>query len=244
MLLDVPAHQIRELEQTHEVKEGLHIHAPAGGTVLQIGARRGQFVTPGTELYVIADLSKVWVYADVYDYELPWVKEGDRVEMTLASVPGRTFEGELAYIYPYAEAKTRTTKVRMVFDNAHALLRPEMFADISIRASEKPAQVVIPAEAVVRSGDYNQVFVMTPSGAFEPRKVVLGVESSGEVSVEAGVAAGERVVVSAQFLVDSESKLREATAKMVSAEADSLPDHDMDTTDNSGHGSHEGMHHD
>ena len=244
MLLDVPEHQIRELEQTHKVKEGLHIHSPAGGTVLKIGARQGQFVTPGTELYVIADLSKVWVYADIYEYELPWVKEGDRVEMTLASVPGRTFQGELEYIYPYAEAATRTTKVRMVFDNADALLRPEMFAEISIRASEKPGQVVVPAEAVVRSGDYNQIFVMTSEGTFEPRKVVLGVESGGEVAVESGVAAGERVVVSAQFLVDSESKLREATAKMLSPGSGNPPEHDMDTTENSENGTHGGMQHD
>jgi Cu(I)/Ag(I) efflux system membrane fusion protein len=247
MLLDVPEHQIRELEQTQEVKKGLHIHSPAGGTILKIGARQGQFVTPGTELYVIADLSKVWVYADIYEYELPWVKEGDRVEMTLTSVPGRTFQGELAYIYPYAEAATRTTKVRMVFDNADALLRPEMFAEISIKASEKPGQVVVPAEAVVRSGDYNQIFVMTPAGTFQPRKVVLGVESGGEVSVESGVAAGERVVVSAQFLVDSESKLREATAKMLSPGSRNPPEHDMDTmdaTEKSGNVTHEGMQHD
>jgi len=247
MLLDVPEHQIRELEQTQKVKEGLHIHSPAGGAVLKIGARQGQFVTPETELYVIADLSKVWVYADIYEYELPWVKEGDRVEMTLVSVPGRTFEGELAYIYPYAEAATRTTKVRMVFDNADALLRPKMFAEISIKASEKPAQVVVPAESVVRSGDYNQIFVMTPAGTFEPRKVVLGVESGGEVSVESGVAAGERVVVSAQFLVDSESKLREASAKMLSPGSSNPPEHDMATMDATEKGekaAHEGMQHD
>lgn len=248
VLLDVPEHQIRELEQTHKVKEGLHIHAPAGGTVLKVGARRGQFVTPGTELYVIADLSKVWVYADIYEYELPWVKEGDRVEMTLASVPERIFHGELAYIYPYAEATTRSTKVRIVFDNADALLRPEMFAEISIAAAEKTGQIVIPAEAVVRSGDYNQIFVVTLSGTLEPRKVVLGVESGGEVAVDSGVAAGERVVVSAQFLVDSESKLREATAKMLSpGSGNHPPEHDMGTGDanaNGRHSVHEDMQHD
>jgi Cu(I)/Ag(I) efflux system membrane fusion protein len=235
VLLDVPEHQIVELEQSHIIKEGLHIHAPAGGTVLKIGARQGQFVSPGTELYVIADLSAVWVYADIYEYELPWVSEGDSVEMTLVSVPGRTLQGEVDYIYPYAEAKTRTTKVRMIFDNTDRLLRPDMFAEVSIKAAEKPAQVVVPAEAVVRSGDYDQIFVMKESGGFEPRRVMLGVESSGEVAVESGVDAGERVVVSGQFLVDSESKLREATAKMMSpAAADSHEKHD----------SHEGMQHD
>ena len=220
VLLDVPLHQIQELEQSRAIKKELHIHSPANGTVLQIGARQGQYVTPATELYMIADLHTVWVYADIYDYELPWVKEGDRVEMTLVSVPGRTFEGVLAYIYPYAEAKTRTTKVRMVFANPDLLLRPEMFAEVSINAMEKPDQIVVPAEAVVRSGDYDQIFVASGDGLFEPRKVVLGIESSGEVSVESGLEAGERVVVSAQFLVDSESKLREATAKMVAPKED------------------------
>ncbi len=216
VLMDVPNHQIVELESSREIKEGLHIHAPAGGTVLNIGARQGQYVTPTTELYLIADLKTVWVYADIYDYELPWVKQGDRVEMTLASVPGRTFTGELSYIFPYAEAKTRTTKVRLIFDNPDLLLRPEMFADVSIRAAAKPNQIVVPSEAVVRSGDYNQIYVQTDDGSLEPRRVELGIESRGEVAVISGISAGEKVVVSAQFLVDSESSLREATAKMLS----------------------------
>ncbi len=215
VLLDVPQHQINELEQSREIMEGLHIHAPAGGTVLQVGARQGQYVTPASELYLIADLSRVWVYADIYDYELPWIAEGDQVEMTLASVPGRSFEGTLEYVFPYAEARTRTTRVRLVFDNPDRVLRPEMFAEVTIHAAEQPGQVVIPAEAILRTGAYNQVFVVTDSGSFEPRRVQLGIESQGEVSITEGVNAGEKVVVSAQFLVDSESKLREATAKMM-----------------------------
>jgi Cu(I)/Ag(I) efflux system membrane fusion protein len=240
VLLDVPAHQIEELEKSREIKEGLHIHAPAGGTVLKIGARQGQYVTPGTELYLIADLATVWVYADIYEYELPWVGEGDRVEMTLASVPGRIFSSELSYIFPYAEANTRTTRVRLVFDNADLALRPEMFADVTIYASERPGQVVVPAEAVVRSGDDNQVFVVTPSGAFEPRTVQLGVESRGEVAIRSGIEAGERVVVSAQFLLDSESKLREAAAKMSDISDDATEQDGMGMDDHA----HHGMHHD
>lgn len=213
-LLDVPEHQIVELEQSRQIKEGLHIHTPAGGTILEVGARQGQYVTPATRLYLIADLSTVWVYADIYEYELPWVSEGDGVVMTLASVPGRTFEGTLDYIFPYAESETRTTKVRLVFDNPDRALRPEMFADVTIFAAEKPDQVVVPAEAVVRSGDYNQVFVVNDDGNFEPRRVSLGVESQGSVAIASGLDAGDRVVVSAQFLVDSESSLRAATARM------------------------------
>lgn len=217
-LFDVPEHQIKELEQTHTVKESVHIHAPAGGTVLSIGARQGQYVTPATEIYQIVDLTTVWVYADIFEYELPWIREGDRVEMTLTSLPGQVLKGNVAYIYPYAESATRTTKVRLVFDNLDLLLRPEMFSDVSIHSQEKADLVVVPAEAVVRSGEYEQIFVMKEEGVFEPRKVTLGVESSGSVAVLEGVQEGERVVVSAQFLIDSESKLREATAKMSTIE--------------------------
>ncbi len=214
-LMDVPAHQIRELEQTGKIKKALHIHSPVAGIVVKIGARQGQYVTPKTELYRIADLSNIWVYVDIYEYELPWVKIGDEVEMTLAGIPGKTFKGRLSYIYPYAESRTRTIKVRLVFNNKELLLKPEMFADVKIYAGKQSDVVVIPLEAVVRSGKFNQVFVVSSPGKFEPRRVNLGLESDGQVVVLSGVAAGEEVVTSAQFLIDSESKLREATAKMV-----------------------------
>lgn len=214
-LFDVPEHQIRELEASKKVKKNIHIHTPVSGTVIRIGARQGQYVTPGTELFMIVDLSQVWVYAGVYDYELPWIKEGDSVEMTLVSVPGTVFNGSLAYIYPYAEANTRTTKVRMVFDNPELLLRPDMLAEVVIHSDTRENVIVIPSEAVIRSGDRTQVFVKRGPGKFEPRLVELGVESGGQVAVLKGVAEGEEVVTSAQFLVDSESKLSEATAKMM-----------------------------
>jgi Cu(I)/Ag(I) efflux system membrane fusion protein len=214
-LMDVPAHQIRELEQTGKIKKALHIHSPVAGIVTKIGARQGQYVTPNTELYMIADLSNIWVYADIYEYELPWVKIGDEVEMTLAAIPGKTFKGRLSYIYPYAESRTRTIKVRLVFANKELLLKPEMFADVKIYAGTQSNVVVIPLEAVIRSGKFTQVFVVSSPGKFEPRRVKLGLESDGRVVVLSGVEAGEEVVTSAQFLIDSESKLREATAKMM-----------------------------
>ena len=217
--LDVPEHQIRELEKTRRIKKQIHIHSPVAGTVLQVGARRGQFVTPQTELYLLADLSEVWVFADIYENEIPWVKTGDEVEMTLASVPGRVFRGTVSYIYPYSEAGTRTTKVRLVFDNAERLLRPEMFAEVSILADTRDDAIVVPSEAVVRSGGKPQVYVVRAPGKYEPREVALGVESDGRTEIVRGVSAGDEVVTSAQFLVDSESKLREATAKMLDAQS-------------------------
>ncbi len=216
-LLDVPNHQLRDLERKHTIKKGLHIHAPADGIVMKIGAREGQFVTPATEIYMIADLSKVWVLVDIYEHELPWVQQGDSVEMQLAGIPGKTFTGHLAYIYPYAEAKTRTIKVRLVFDNPNLLLKPEMFAEVTIHANKQVNAVVIPSEAVIRSGSRNQIFVVRAPGKFEPRLVTLGLASDGKVAVIKGLQQGEVVVTSAQFLIDSESKLREATAKMLEA---------------------------
>jgi len=214
-LLDVPAHQLHALKKSQKIKKSLHIHSPSDGIVMKIGAREGQFVTPATEIYMIADLRKVWVYVDIYEYELPWVKEGDRVEMQLAGIPGKTFKGHLAYIYPYAEAKTRTIKVRLVFDNPDLLLKPEMFAEVTIHADQQENVVIIPSEAVIRSGARNQVFIVRALGKFEPRLVTLGLASNGKVTVLKGIEAGEVVVTSAQFLIDSESKLREATAKML-----------------------------
>jgi Cu(I)/Ag(I) efflux system membrane fusion protein len=223
-LLDVPEHQLHDLTHSHNVKKGLHIHTPAAGIVMQIGAREGQYVTPETELYMIADLSTVWVYAEIYEHELPWVKEGDPVEMQLAGVPGRIFNGHLAFIYPYAEAKTRTIKVRLVFDNAELLLKPDMFSEVTIYAGKQVDAVVIPAEAVIRSGAKNQVFIVRGPGKFEPRLITTGLSSNGDVAVLEGLTAGEEVVTSAQFLIDSESRLHEATVKMTEPSTPQKPE--------------------
>jgi Cu(I)/Ag(I) efflux system membrane fusion protein len=223
-LLDVPAHQLHELTISHTIKKSIHIHTPADGIVINIGAREGQYVTPETELYMIADLSKIWVYADIYEYELPWVKVGDPVEMRLAGIPGRVFKGHLAFIYPYAEAKTRTIKVRLVFDNAELLLKPDLFAEVTIYAGKQVDAVVIPAEAVIRSGAKTQVFIVRGAGKFEPRQITTGLSSNDDIAVLDGLTAGEEVVTSAQFLIDSESKLNEATAKMTEPSVPQQPE--------------------
>lgn len=213
-LLDVPEHQLQDLAKTLEVKKGLHIHSPASGIITSIGARQGQYVTPQTKLYTIADVSKVWVYVDVYEDELPWVAVGDSAEIRIAGLPGRSFNGVLNYIYPYAETQTRTIKVRVEFDNPDLLLKPEMFANVTIKAGPVQKAVAIPSEAIIRSGTREQVFIQREPGKFEPRVVSLGVSSDGWTEIKEGVNPGDEVVISAQFLIDSESKLREAAAKM------------------------------
>jgi len=214
-LLDVPEHQIKELEKTRKVMKFLHIHSPFDGIVVNIGARDGQYVTPKDEIYMIADLSNVWAYVDVYEYELPWIKVGDEAHMRLASLPGEDFVGKITYIYPYLESKTRTIKVRLEFKNPDLKLKPDMFADVNIHASKQVNATVIPSEAVLRTGSRNVVFVVRGPGRYAPRDVKLGISSDGLVQILDGVKEGEEVVTSAQFLIDSESKLREAAAKMM-----------------------------
>jgi Cu(I)/Ag(I) efflux system membrane fusion protein len=230
-LLDVPEHQIRDLEETGKVKKALHIHSPFAGVVVTVGAREGQYVTPQTELYAIADLSTVWVYVDVFEADLPWVREGDRADMRLAGVPGRTFSGRIAYVYPFVQPDTRTVRVRLVFPNPDGLLKPDMFADVTVHADRRVDVLAIPSEAVVRSGARDQVFVVRGPGRFEPRPVTLGLTSGGWAQILKGLEPGDRVVTSAQFLIDSESKLREATAKMMepgpAAEAPATEGHGM-----------------
>ncbi len=234
-LLDVPEHQIRELKKTRKVMKFLHIHSPFTGIAVKIGARDGQYVTPKTQIYMIADLSTIWVYVDVYEYELPWIKLGDEASMKLIALPGQTFTGKIKYIYPYLNGKTRTIKVRLEFKNPDLKLKPNMFADIKIHVQKQADALVIPSKAVLRTGRRNVVFVVRGPGKFEPRDVKLGISSEGLVQILAGVKEGEDVVTSAQFLIDSESKLREAAAKMMEVKkptiANPRPDMDEATRD-------------
>lgn len=219
-LLNVPEHQIRELEESREVSETLHIHSPAPGTILEIGVREGQHITPQTNLYRLADLSRVWVMADIFEHELAWVTEGAHAMMSVDSLPGKTFHGAVDYIYPFLNPETRTARARLVFDNPELFLKPDSFANVSIEGRERKNALVVPAEAVIRTGTRNTVFVVKGEGRFEPRAVQLGVVSDDRIEVASGLEAGEEVVTSGQFLLDSESRLNEAIAKMTAPNGD------------------------
>ncbi len=214
-LLDMPEHEIKLLKRSGKISRAVSIESPFDGVALTVGVREGQYIMPKTELYMLADLSKVWLLADVYEYELPWISIGDIASMKVTGMEGHHFQGTVSYIYPYAESNTRTVKVRVEFDNPDGLLKPDMFADMTIGADARPGAIVVPTEAIVRSGSREQVFVVRGAGKFEPREVDLGYSSDGWVEVTSGLRAGEQVVNSALFLIDSESKLREATAKMM-----------------------------
>jgi len=231
-LFDVPAHQIKELKKTREIQKYLHIHSPFKGTVMNIGAREGQYVSPKDELYLIADLKRIWVHVDVYEDDLPWVKKGDEVEMKVRAAPGRLFKGKVHFIYPYLEGKTRTVRVRIEFENKDLILKPGMFANVRIKADVQKNAIVVPSEAIVRSGNREQVFIERAIGKYEPREVILGLSADGFTQIREGINIGDKVVTSAVFLIDSESKLREATAKMMEISShDEEPIADMDMAD-------------
>ncbi|VAX18099.1 Probable Co/Zn/Cd efflux system membrane fusion protein, partial [hydrothermal vent metagenome] len=161
-LFDVPDHQIKEIEDGHKIVRNMHIQSPFDGIVVNIGVRDGQYVTPATELYKIADLSSVWIYVDIYEDEMPWVRTGDMAEMRVAGIPGKTFRGKVTYIYPYLDSTTRTNKVRLEFSNPGRALKPDMFANVILKTRRQVNDVVvIPTEAIVRSGRRDQVFVVT-----------------------------------------------------------------------------------
>jgi RND family efflux transporter MFP subunit len=213
---DISAAQIDDLERTGQVKKNLTLASPANGIVTKRMVTQGMYVTAGMPLLEVADLSTVWVDADIYQYELPWIKVGQPVTMTLDYMPGETFQGKIDYIYPYLKEATRTAKVRLRFSNPGLKLKPEMFAQVKIESPVSHQAVVAPADAVIDTGLKQHVFIALGQGRFEPREVKLGVlGDDGLREVLAGLKGGEDVVTSAQFMLDSESRFREAVQMMM-----------------------------
>jgi RND family efflux transporter MFP subunit len=213
---DLTEEQISEIEQAGKTQKTLTIYSPATGVVIKKLAFEGHYVKAGEHQYEIADLSKVWVDVDIYEYELPWVYQGMPAEMELAYIPGRRFYGKVLYIYPYLTAKTRTATLRLEFTNPDYELKPDMYANIYLKSAVAKDSLVIPQEAVIDTGVRKVVFVSRGRGKFEPRDVKLGPEGNGnEYEVLSGLHEGELIVVSAQFMLDSESRLQEAIQKML-----------------------------
>jgi Cu(I)/Ag(I) efflux system membrane fusion protein len=212
-LLDVTPEQIAELERRGTATRTVTIFAPATGFVTAKSANLKQRVTADTELYALSDLSTVWVVADVYEYESAQVRPGQAASVTLSAFPGRTFRGRVSYIYPDLNAETRTLKVRVDVANPRFELKPDMYADVELSV-DFGTQVLVPEEAVMRSGLKDTVFVALDGGFFEPRQVTLGERANGRYVVLSGLVVGERVVTSGNFLIDSESQLKSAAASM------------------------------
>lgn len=208
-LFDVSEDQIAELERTGVASRTTILYSPASGHIIERMVNHGEKIDPGTTVLDITDLSHVWVLADVYEYELPFVRVGQKATMTLSYLPGRTFHGKVTFIHPFLSENTRTVKVRLEFENPDLTLRPEMFAKVALESSGAAA-LVIPTSAVVSTGARDIVFVDRGGGHFEPRNVTLGTRLADVTEILAGLEQGERVVASGNFLIDSESRLKSA----------------------------------
>jgi membrane fusion protein, copper/silver efflux system len=208
-LFDVPEGLLRKIERTGVAERAITILAPHTGTVIEKQALAGLAVTPMAHLYVIADLSQVWVVADIYERDLAQVKVGQKANLRLDAMPGRAFEGAVTFVSPVVDQNTRTVKVRFEFANPDGALRPGMYATVEIKAGEGEG-LVIPADSVIDTGERKIVFVARGKGRFEPRAVVTGVAVGDDYEVREGLAAGEAIAASGQFLLDSESRIRGA----------------------------------
>lgn len=213
---DFPPGHLRRLETDGKVEKTVTVFSPTSGVVMKKNAVEGHYVKAGDHQYDIADLSTVWVDVEIYEYELPHVKKGMPAEMALSYLPGKRFQGKVLFIYPYLNAKSRTARVRLEFSNAEGHLKPDMYANIHLTGEIRGRSVVIPQEAVIDSGVRKVVFISRGKGKFEPRDIELGPEVDGNrYQVLKGLKAGEEIVISAQFMLDSESRLREAIRKML-----------------------------
>ncbi|MGE5172789.1 MAG: efflux RND transporter periplasmic adaptor subunit, partial [Betaproteobacteria bacterium] len=206
-LWDITDQQIAELEKTGKPKTEMIIEAPLSGIVLEKMVLEGGYITPGMNLYKIADLSNVWIIADIYEYEVPLVKVGQAARVTLPYQSGEAYRAKVNYIYPTLDPVSRTVKVRVAMKNPGLALKPEMFANVEIMVSSG-ARLVIPREAVLESGLRQIVYVEKKPGVYEQRQVTLGLRGDDYVEVLKGIKKGERVVTSGNFLIDSESQLR------------------------------------
>ena len=212
-LWDLTDQQLRELEQTGKAQREITFYAPASGHVLERKAFPNQYVTPETELYKIADHSEVWVIADIYEAEMAALQLGQEATLTADSLPGQTLKGHVVFIPPHLMEETRTLPARMEFPNPDLTLRPGMFVNVELRRA-LGRQLTVPVDAVLDSGERQRVFVARGDGVFEPREVKLGERTEEYAVIVSGLRAGEKVVTRANFLVDSESNLRQAVAGM------------------------------
>jgi RND family efflux transporter MFP subunit len=212
---DISDAQIAALEKSGKLAKTLEILAPADGFVIEKNVVQGQMVDAGMTLYRLADLGIVWVFAQVYEQDLPYVQLGQEATVRLSSLPDREFRGRVTYIYPNVDEKTRTARVRLEFENPGYFLKPGMFVSAQIVSELKPSVLLVPDSAVLRSGEKDTVFVALPGGKFDPRTVVLGPAAEHDMyEVISGLQEGDRVVGSGEFMLDSESQLREAIQKM------------------------------
>ncbi len=215
---DITDSQIAELEATRQVSRVMTFYSPTSGVVIHKNAVEGGYAKAGMDLFQIADLSEIWIEAEIYEYELPWVRVGQNARITVSYDPAMVYNATISYIYPYLNPKTRTAKVRISLSNPRLELKLDMYVEVQIDTRVRNNVVSIPREAVVRSGKRDVVFLVLGEGRFLPREITLGLEADDfQYEVLSGLTLGDRIVTSAQFLLDSEAQLQEALQKLISS---------------------------
>ena len=218
--LGMPAAEIDELDRTGQPRHRVRIPAATDGVTTHLGVRDGFHVTPATHVLSIADLNRVWVLAEVFERQAAWVAPGQRAEVRLEHRPGERWDGTVDYVYPELDPQTRSLKVRIAFANPVLTLRPNMFARVTLFGDDSAPVVHIPRQALIRGGDFDRVAIDLGSGRFRSVRVVAGIEAGDRVAVREGLEAGQMVVVSGQFLIDSESNVATALARSDGDSAD------------------------
>jgi len=222
--LGVTGSEIAQLDKERTVRQRVRVYAKADGVIAHLGVREGIYVTPATEIMSVAELDKVWVLAEVFERQAAWVKPGQSAMVELDYLPGKMRHGSVDYVYPELDPKTRTLKVRLRFDNAAEMLRPNMFARVMIQGDGFGEVVHVPREALIRGGSVNRVVVALGEGRFRAQPVEIGIESGDRIAIRKGISVGDLVVVSGQFLIDSESNI-EAALKRMDPSSDEPVDH-------------------
>jgi Cu(I)/Ag(I) efflux system membrane fusion protein/cobalt-zinc-cadmium efflux system membrane fusion protein len=218
--------QIESIAASGEALQNVTVYSPTAGHVLHKDVVEGTRVKAGADLFHIGDLTRIWVLAEVYEFDAPWVVEGQSATMELSHSPGVRYLGSVGHVYPTLDPKTRTLKVRMAFDNPDMELRPGMFATVTIRVQGREGVLKVPTEAILRSGEGSSVYVAEGEGVFRAVDVITGLVGDGETEILAGLEDQQQIVVSGQFLLDSESQLRRSTAKLLSERQQAAGGHD------------------
>ncbi len=206
-LIGVPESIITEITKTRKSVKKIPVYAPTSGTITKLEVRKGMYIVPATILYTIEDLSSIWVIVDVFENQLNWVREGNPATIRVEALGNKEFTGRVDYIYPELASMTRTLRVRLVFDNPKGQFKPNMFADVSIQGTVHEA-LTVPNEAIILSEEGKRIVKVTGDNEYQPITVRTGIKSGGKTEILEGLAEGDKIVVSSQFLLDSESNLQ------------------------------------
>ena len=212
--LGIPSSEIKRLDRERIAQQAISYYAPQDGVVSSLKVRDGMFVKPENQIATLADLSTVWVTAEVFERQSSWVEVGQPAEVRFSYLPGEKFEGQVEYVYPNLDRMTRALTARLKFDNPGETLKPNMFGDVYIFSGAKENIIVVPRESVIRTGTSERVILAKGKGRFEPREVITGIESGDWIEIQSGLNEGEDVVISGQFLIDSEASTKASFTRM------------------------------